>query len=382
MDSYPVADKKSQTLMQLAHYFITVENYTPIVVKGAENELWLENLDAPYRIIRLNLNYIHNNEQLKFDLFKIKGIVKQVKRKTLSFHVDTLNILLNAGYNVDLNKEEDKQIESIIIDTEQGVENSEVINNLYPKLKSNLLKTDDDISFFINVTDGINRKTAKENMKYEKMFSNKKPTATYTLMGINILVYIICLLAATAYNKDFYSALALNGSLVKSGQIYRVITAAFLHQNLFHIFTNMYSLYIIGPQAEKFLGKPKYVAVYLISAITGSLLSCVINNGWSLGASGAIFGVMGILLYFGYHYRLYLKDALLSQIVPVIALNLVIGFMVPRIDMAAHIGGLVGGVFGAMALGADTKENKSDKVNGIICLALLVVGLCYLLFFR
>ena len=71
MDSYPVADKKSQTLMQLAHYFITVENYTPIVVKGAENELWLENLDAPYRIIRLNLNYIHNNEQLKFDLFKI-----------------------------------------------------------------------------------------------------------------------------------------------------------------------------------------------------------------------------------------------------------------------------------------------------------------------
>ena len=121
MDSYPVADKKSQTLMQLAHYFITVENYTPIVVKGAENELWLENLDAPYRIIRLNLNYIHNNEQLKFDLFKIKGIVKQVKRKTLSFHVDTLNILLNAGYNVDLNKEEDKQIESIMTKIEQNI---------------------------------------------------------------------------------------------------------------------------------------------------------------------------------------------------------------------------------------------------------------------
>ena len=83
-------NKKDQILMQLAHYFITVENYIPIVVKGVQNEIWLENIDAPYKIVRINTNYIHNNEQLDFDLFKIKNIVKQVKRKTLSLSVNTL----------------------------------------------------------------------------------------------------------------------------------------------------------------------------------------------------------------------------------------------------------------------------------------------------
>ena len=83
--------------MQLAHYFITVQNYTPMVVRGAEGEIWLENINAPYRIIRINTNYIHNNEQLDVDLFKIKGIIKQVKRKTLSFKVPTLNILLDGA---------------------------------------------------------------------------------------------------------------------------------------------------------------------------------------------------------------------------------------------------------------------------------------------
>ena len=100
MNSPATVNKKDQILMQLAHYFITVENYTPIVVRGVQNELWLENIDAPYRIIRINTNYIHNNEQLDFDLFKIQNIVRQVRKKTLSFSVNTLNILVDVGSNV------------------------------------------------------------------------------------------------------------------------------------------------------------------------------------------------------------------------------------------------------------------------------------------
>ena len=91
-------NKKDQILMQLAHYFITVENYTPIVVRGVKNEIWLENHEANYKIIRINTNYIHNDEQLNFDLFKIKNIVKQVKRKTLSLSMKTLNILTEQSH--------------------------------------------------------------------------------------------------------------------------------------------------------------------------------------------------------------------------------------------------------------------------------------------
>ena len=84
-----VVDKKEDIVMRLVHYFITEENYQPIIVNGVKNEVWLENLDGPYRIIRINTNYIHNNEQIAADIYKTKSVIKQIKKKTLSFKVNT-----------------------------------------------------------------------------------------------------------------------------------------------------------------------------------------------------------------------------------------------------------------------------------------------------
>ena len=80
-----VLDKKEEIIMKLVHYFITEENYEPMIVNGVKNEIWLENLEAPYKIIRINSNYIHNNEQFIYDNNKIRSIVKQVKKKTFFF---------------------------------------------------------------------------------------------------------------------------------------------------------------------------------------------------------------------------------------------------------------------------------------------------------
>ena len=108
-------NKKDEIVMKLIHYFVTKENYTPIVVTGAKDEIWLENLDAPYEVIRINSNYIHNDDQLKFDLFKIKNITKQIKKKTLSFKMNTLNILLDVNDEVKLDPEKDIDVYDDII---------------------------------------------------------------------------------------------------------------------------------------------------------------------------------------------------------------------------------------------------------------------------
>ena len=79
--------------MKLLHYFITKKNYTPIIVQGVENEIWLENLDDEYKVVRIVNNYIHNDEQLDFDAYKTKRMIKQIKRKTFSFKVKVLSIL-------------------------------------------------------------------------------------------------------------------------------------------------------------------------------------------------------------------------------------------------------------------------------------------------
>ena len=160
----------------------------------------------------------------------------------------------------------------------------------------------------------------------------------------------------------------------------RLITSAFLHIGIMHLLCNMYSLYVIGPQLESFFGKTKFLIIYLFSAISGNLLSMVFpgDGGLSAGASGAIFGLLGSLLYFGYHYRVYLGNVVKSQIIPLIILNLMIGFMLPGINNAAHIGGLIGGVLVTMAVGVNYKSTTSEKINGVILTLIYTLFIIYM----
>ena len=90
--------KSDQVMMSLVHYFVTKENYAPINVQGVKDEIWLENLEGPYRIIRISCNSIINEEQYKFDIFKMKHIMKQIKKKTMSLRMNALNICLDIDF--------------------------------------------------------------------------------------------------------------------------------------------------------------------------------------------------------------------------------------------------------------------------------------------
>lgn len=132
-------------------------------------------------------------------------------------------------------------------------------------------------------------------------------------------------------------------------------------------------------QLESFLGKGKFLAVCLLSGLAGSCLSIFMNNGYSVGASAAIFGLLGSLVYFGYHHRVYLETVVKSQIIPLIIINLLIGLM-PNIDNWAHIGGLIGGVFATMAVGIKYKSTRFEMINGAILYLILVGFLLYMTF--
>ena len=172
---------------------------------------------------------------------------------------------------------------------------------------------------------------------------------------------------------------ATSGSAIRNRHFWVLLTSAFMHADILHLACNMYSLYIIGTQVETVLGKVKYLIVYFVSAIVCALLSGLLTGGASIGASGAIFGLLGALLYFGYHYRLYLGNVITSQILPVILLNLFIGFALPGIDNFGHIGGLVGGVLSAMIVGVKEENDKSDRINGTIVLVIIIAFLIYMI---
>lgn len=376
--------KSDQVMMSLVHYFVTKENYAPINVQGVKDEIWLENLNGPYRIIRISCNSIINEEQFEFDIFKMKHIMRQIKKKTMSFKINALNICLDLSKKVD--EGNIKNIETIRVEDIKDIFNSEIVKS-FPSIKNELLETDDGLELIINVTNDINEKTEKENEKFNDVFSPKRIIFTNIISLICILMYVI----VGIYGNNFFNfdanVLAKFGAnnilLVKNGEIYRLLTCAFLHVGLIHLVVNMYSLRVIGPSVEGLIGKGKFVFIYLISAISASLMSLVFvdSNIVSVGASGAIFGLMGALLYFGYHYRLYLNDAIKTQIIPVILFNLIIGFMMSGIDNGAHIGGLIGGYLATMAIGIKNKSEKKDMINGWIVLILYLAFLSYIVFF-
>ena len=375
-----ILNNKDELIMSLVHYFVTEENYTPINVQGAKNEIWLENLDAPYKIVRINSKYIHNNEQYDMDLFKMQYVMKQIKKKTLSFKMNALNICLDLNTSVKL-AENDKKIDTVNITELDDIKKDNFLSNVFPKIKTNSFKKTDNLDKIINVTDDINKKTEAENKKFENVFKPKKIVITKVLIAINIAMYILSLIIGDNFTASLIFLGANNRGLVLNGEFYRLITGAFLHGSLIHLGVNMYSLWIIGSQVETYIGKIKYLIIYILSALMGSVFSIVfLENSLSVGASGAIFGLMGSLLYFGYHYRLYLSNALTSQLIPIIILNLTLGFISTGIDNAAHIGGLIGGYLSTMMLGLKYKGNKSETINGTIVYIILLAFLLYVVF--
>ena len=348
--------------MKLLHYLITKKNYTPMIVQGVENEIWLENLDEDYKIVRIVNNYIHNDEQMEFDVFKTKRMAKKVKRKTFTFNIRVLSILTDVGDNVDKEKEYDG-VDIIYYKNENKLINNKYIKESFPDLANNLEYSEDGFQLFLKITNEINQKNMKVSMETDNILKPKVPIVTYVLLGIIVTIFLII---QTMDQNLVILKYGLQRDLVKMGEVYRLITAAFIHVDITHIITNAYSLFITGRLVESYFGKKKFTIIYFFSAITASLLSICMSESFSIGASGAIFGLLGSLLYFGFHYRVYFGNVLIRQIVPIIILNLGIGFIVPGIDNFAHIGGLIGGYLISRGMGVNSKDKKSDKINGLV----------------
>jgi len=372
-------NSKEEIVMNLIHYFVTEKNYNPVVVHGINDEVWLENMHSDYKIVRIISRYIHNNEQLGFNLFRSKQITKKLKLKTLSLKMNVLSIYVDYGDNVKISDNEDSGNLSVFIKNLKDFKKNHALIEVFPDIIEKTNHSEKGIELLFKITDDINNTNEKKNKKMEKIFSSKRPIVTYVLIALCIIMFII---SGGGYNTDALLLFGANyGPLVKSGEIYRLVACMFLHAGIIHIVLNMYSLYIIGPRVEDFFGKKKYLLIYFASGISASLLSIGLNqNVVSIGASGAIFGLFGALIYFGYSYRGYVGAIIKSQIIPIVAYNLLMGFFIPGIDMWGHIGGLIGGILTANMLG--TIENKKYSFSNILVVIIYYIFLIYLGVFR
>jgi membrane associated rhomboid family serine protease len=203
---------------------------------------------------------------------------------------------------------------------------------------------------------------------------------TMTLIGLNVVMFIATSvgglnLTSGGGTSDLFVKLALVPPAVAHGQWYRIVTSMFLHFSLLHIFFNMYALLQIGPFLERRLGTGRYLALYFLSGIGGSVLSLL--NGpiftEAAGASGAIFG-----LFAAFYIVARRENFNPTPIVITIALNLAISFSFPsEIDWRGHVGGLIIGaiVMVLLAYAPRTPQRVPLQIAGMVIVAVLLVGL-------
>lgn len=182
------------------------------------------------------------------------------------------------------------------------------------------------------------------------------------LIVFNLLFFLATVVSGGFSLSNLLRWGAKFGPLIAHGEWQRLILCIFLHGNLWHLFFNLYALFQLGRLVEGIYGQRKFLIVYLFSGITGSLFSFLFNfDRIGVGASGAIFGLAGVLLSGGLKYRNTSLSRLGMNILPFILINLLIGFTVPSIDNAAHVGGLLGGMLLGWVMAPGTSWQRWKK---------------------
>ncbi len=226
------------------------------------------------------------------------------------------------------------------------------------------------------------------------------PTVTYTIIGITVVVYLLQIATLQFLGTDIPVVLGVKvNNLIRAGQLWRLLTPVLLHDDtsIFHIGFNMYALIVFGQGLERHFGHRRFLLLYLLGAFTGNVLSFLLSSSASLGASTAIFGLIGaegvFLLQNRKLFGSQFKGAI-GNIVFVVVVNLFIG-LAPGIDDWGHVGGLLGGLIFAWFAGprwemegmypalhlADKREPREVLTGAAVVIlifgALAMIGMLY-----
>jgi membrane associated rhomboid family serine protease len=213
---------------------------------------------------------------------------------------------------------------------------------------------------------------AKQRTKVKRMRDmGTRPRVTLALIAINVIVFL------TEQGQFSVFGTSIHGTVIKESvldrlhisvehEYWRLVSSGFIHENLLHIGFNMYLLYLLGMMLEPAIGSLRFAAIYFTSLLAGSFGVLLATAAPSLGASGAVFGLMGAAVV---ELRARRISVMESGIGGLIVLNLILSFSLANISVGAHVGGLIGGALAALAIRA--ADDRNHRVLGLVaCLAL------------
>lgn len=314
-----------------------INNYGFFVeeIGEGDNSLWMAvktvNNGGLYSVIISKENEEEKNKARAKEHLESKGVPYSLHNMILSKSVES-----NYDSN-DFNL--DTSYHRVIID----VINKKVVS--YDKNSEPLAKISGNL---------FNKISEPKKPWYKRMKSGKTTTA---LIAVNVIIFIASVVVAGLLTGRFLDNIVEinngvlyilgakdNTAILRYGQYYRLLTSMFLHGGIIHLAFNMYALYALGDTIESIYGRTKYLIIYFVSGIVASIFSLICSPYMGVGASGAIFGLLGAALIFALHEKHKIGKQFLTNVIVVIVANILIGLSMPNIDNFAHIGGLIGGI--------------------------------------
>ncbi len=202
------------------------------------------------------------------------------------------------------------------------------------------------------------------------------PELTKVLIAISVIAFLAQSLGGAGLRTgggEVYRQGVLFGPLVADGEWWRLLTGGFLHGGLLHLGLNMYALWFLGQLLEPALGRVQFALLYFVSLLGGSLGVMLLSpDAPTVGASGAIFGLLGAALVFG---RSRGMDVMASGLGPILLINLAITFLIPNISIGGHLGGLAAGALAAVVLTTLGERRRTLPVAYAVCVALGVAAI-------
>lgn len=371
---------------QLVYFFIK-KQYRIIKIANVPHEIWLESFgrkDVPLiRLVRYDVDW---SNWLKRDLEYTWHVATQLQKRHLRRSVQVLNVYVSTYPPVDdwewvvANVQADlPQMKTVLLHSSNAVQAlqqiSEIVNE--PVVLDSVAREADPFLAAQHIQRTIFRLEKERREKEARVLEYGNPLFTYVFIGLQILMFLILELQGGSTNPDVLIRYGAKfNPLMQQGEWWRFITPIFLHIGFFHLFMNTMALYYLGMTTERLYGSWRFLFIYLVAGFFGTLGSFLFTTSLSAGASGAIFGLFGALLYFGTVYRHLFFQTMGTNIIGLVVLNLGLGLLLPGIDNAGHIGGLVGGFLAAGIVHLPRHRQWRRQLTFFMLTALLVaVGL-------
>ncbi|MFD1018752.1 rhomboid family intramembrane serine protease [Thalassobacillus hwangdonensis] len=369
----------------LTQELVVKQGFEILHVNDQKNEVWLEKeIDKKNHVVRLLMEQFDWSNQLNRDIDRILHHMKRNHRMFVGKEIAVHSVYVSEYPPVDdwNNREEpikikgNKEVRLTVhfLDAEQRQTNEATLFEML-SLPNEQTGTEKEVTekeqMLPYIKQNILLHAKKKQKEKENLFNYGKPLITYLLLVLNIIIfaYIEWNGSSTSVTNLVQYGAKYNPAIV-DGEWWRIISSMFLHIGYLHLIMNMLALYYLGVAVERIYGTARFTIIYLLAGIFGGLASFAFNPHVAAGASGAIFGLFGALLFFGVKHKKIFFRTMGSNLLFIIGLNIVLGLSVPQIDNGAHLGGLAGG-FLASAI-VHLPKNRQPIWQGTALLGYLI----------